>query len=158
MNTENLNRWLAIGANLAVLAGIGLLVFELDQNREIMRAQTRSQISSELTNLLSQVAADPQLASLVRRADNGEELTPDEAHQYAHRSAAFFRFFENVHYQYRQGLYDETEYQAHREAWRGFFKNSATAAKNWCGYREVVSPALRAEIDSLIDERACAEE
>ncbi|NIP17800.1 MAG: hypothetical protein GWM87_06345, partial [Xanthomonadales bacterium] len=105
---------------------------------------------------LSQVASDPQLANLVRRADNGEELTPDEAHQYAHRSAAFFRFFENVHYQYRQGLYDEIEYQAHRKGWRFFFESSATAAQNWCSYREYVSPVLRDEIDSLIDERVCA--
>ena len=78
MNTEYLNKWLALGANVAVLAGIGLLIFELQQNREIIRAQTRSQISSELTNLLSQVATDPELASLVRRADNGDDLTPDE--------------------------------------------------------------------------------
>lgn len=158
MNTANLNKWLALGANVAVLAGIGLLIFELQQNREIIRAQTRSQISSELINLLSQVATDPQLASLVRRADNGDDLTPDEEKQYGHRSATLFRFFENVHYQYRQGLYDDVEYQAHRKAWRLFFENSATAAKNWCGYREAVSPELKVEIDSLIDESVCNHE
>jgi Zn-dependent M32 family carboxypeptidase len=157
MTFEHLSKWLTLTANLAVLAGIGLLVFELQQNRAMISAQTRSQISSELINLLSQVATDPQLANLVRRADDGEDLTPDEEKQYGHRSAAMFRFFENVHYQYRQGLYDEFEYQAHREAWRGFFKSSATAAKNWCIYREVVSPNLKAEIDSLIDESVCAQ-
>ncbi len=155
MNTEYLDKWLTLGANLAVLVGIGVLIFELQQNREMARAQTRTEISSELTNLLSQVATNPQLASLVRRADNGDELTPDEEKQYGHRSAAFFRFFENVHYQYRQGLYDEFEYQAHRSAWRAFFVNSATAAKNWCDYRVLVSPNLRDEIDSLISEDTC---
>jgi hypothetical protein len=158
MNTERLNKWLTLGANLAVLAGIGLLIFELQQNRAMIRAQTRSEISSELTNLLSQVAADPQLASLVRRADEGKRLTPDEEKQYGHRSAAMFRFFENVNYQYRQGLYDESEYRAHRNAWRVFFDSSATAAKNWCTYREYVSPELRAEIDSLISDSVCIEE
>jgi hypothetical protein len=124
----------------------------------MIRAQTRSQISSELIDLLSQVASDPELASLVRRADNGDELTPDEEKQYGHRSAALFRFFENVHYQYRQGLYDEIEYQAHRKAWRVFFETSVTAANNWCDYRKVVSPRLKAEIDSLITESPCIQE
>ena len=158
MKTEKVNRWLTLGANLAVLAGIGLLIFELEQNREMARAQTRSQISSELVSLLSQVASDPQLANLVRRADNGEELSPDEEKQYAHRSAAMFRFFENVHYQYRNGLYDEFEYQAHRDAWQAFFASSATAARNWCDYRKIVSPSLKTEIDSLISEDVCAPE
>lgn len=156
MNTDLLNKWLSLGANLAVLIGIALLVFELQQNRQMVRAQTRAEISSELTNLLSQVAGDPQLASLIRRADNGEELTPDEANQYGHRSAAMFRYFENVHYQFRQGLYDESEYFAHKDAWRVFFAKSKTAAENWCNYREMVSPAFRAEIDSLMSENACS--
>ena len=34
MKVEHLNRWLTIAANLGVLAGIALLVFELGQNRE----------------------------------------------------------------------------------------------------------------------------
>ena len=155
MNTDHANKWLNLGANLAVPIGIALLVFELQQNRQMVRAQTRAEISSELTNLLSQVAGDPQLAHLIRRADNGEELTPDEAKQYGHRSAAMFRYFENVHYQFRQGLYDEPEYIAHKDAWRMFFSNSKTAAKNWCIYREIVSTAFRAEIDGLISENSC---
>jgi hypothetical protein len=155
LNTDHVNKWLNLGANLAVLIGIALLVFELKQNRQIVRAQTRAEISSELTNLLSQVAGDPQLANLIRRADNGDDLTPDEAKQYAHRSAAMFRYFENVHYQFRQGLYDESEYFAHKGAWSVFFANSKTAAMNWCDYREMVSPEFRAEIDSLMSENSC---
>jgi hypothetical protein len=155
LNTDHVNKWLNLGANIAVLTGIALLVFELQQNRQMVRAQTRTEISSELTNLLSQVAGDPQLANLIRRADSGEDLTPDEAKQYGHRSAAMFRYFENVHYQFRQGLYDESEYFAHKDAWRMFFANSKTAAINWCDYREVVSPAFRTEIDGLMNEKSC---
>jgi hypothetical protein len=158
MNPEKFNKWLTFGANLAVLIGIGLVILELQQNREMIRAQTRSEISAGITELLSDVAGDPQLASLIRRADNGEELTPDEEKQYGHRSAAMFRYFENVHYQYRQGLYDESEYLAHREAWRVFFESSKTAAKNWCVYRTIVSTAFRVEIDSLIAEDPCSTE
>jgi hypothetical protein len=156
LNTDSVNKWLTLSANFAVLIGIALLVFELQQNQQIVRAQTRAEISSELINLLSQVAGDPQLANLIRRADNGEELTPDEVQQYGHRSASMFRYFENVHYQFRQGLYDESEYLAHKDAWKVFFNKSKTAAKNWCDYREYVSPVFRTEIDSLMGENSCS--
>ncbi len=155
MDTDRLNRWLTLGANLGVLAGIILLILELDQNREMMRAQTRNEISVGIVDLLSQVATDPQLANLIRRADSGEDLTPDEFVQYNHRSAAMFRYFENVHYQYRLGLYDEAEYSKQKEAWRSFFAAAKTGAANWCDYRKTVSTDFMAEIDSLLPINSC---
>ena len=77
MNTDRLNRWLTLDANNGVLIGIILLIVELDQNRNMVRAQTRNAIAAE-------------------------GLTPDERFQYGLRTVAWFRFFENVHYQYRQ--------------------------------------------------------
>ena len=40
LNTVKLNQWLTLGANLGVLAGLLLLVVELNQNHEMMRSQT----------------------------------------------------------------------------------------------------------------------
>ena len=39
MDTDRLNRWLTLGANVAVLTGIFFLVVEISQNTEMMRAQ-----------------------------------------------------------------------------------------------------------------------
>ena len=41
MDSHWLTRWLTLGANIAVLIGIVLVIVELTQNREMMRAQTR---------------------------------------------------------------------------------------------------------------------
>ena len=46
MDSDRLNRWLTLGANLGVLVGIVLLLLELDQNRKLMRAKTRDHIAS----------------------------------------------------------------------------------------------------------------
>jgi hypothetical protein len=54
MNTDNLNKWLALGANFGVLIGLILLVYEVRQNSELMRAQ----ISMERTNTNMQILAD----------------------------------------------------------------------------------------------------
>ena len=75
MESDKVNRWLTLGANIGVLIGIILLIVELDQNREMIRAQTRNDISQQLANRLLTVAGNSQMASLHRRAEAGEELT-----------------------------------------------------------------------------------
>jgi len=54
MNTDRLNRWLALGANVGVLIGLILLVYEVRQNSDLMRAQ----ISMERTTTNMQILAD----------------------------------------------------------------------------------------------------
>ena len=39
MNSEKLNSWLTLGANIGVLIGLVLLIVEIQQNTEMMRAQ-----------------------------------------------------------------------------------------------------------------------
>jgi hypothetical protein len=70
MDKDSLNRWLSLAASLGVLAGIVLLAFELEQNREMMRAQTRNEISVQIVDLLSQVATSDELSSLLLRSES----------------------------------------------------------------------------------------
>ncbi len=46
MNTEALNRWLTLTANVGVIAGIVFLAVEIRQNTDMMRAQTRSSVTA----------------------------------------------------------------------------------------------------------------
>ena len=39
MDTDRLNRWLTLGANFGVLVGLVVLIVEIGQNTEMMRAQ-----------------------------------------------------------------------------------------------------------------------
>ena len=63
MDTEKLNRWLALAANIGMLIGLILLVYEVRQNSDLMRAQ----ISMERTNTNMQILTD---------IANGGELLP----------------------------------------------------------------------------------
>ena len=147
MDSNKINRWLTLGANLGVLVGIILILIELNQNATMMRGQTRNDVSVELIDLMSQVVTNPQLASLIHKVSNGEVLTAEESIQFQHREIAMFRYFENVHYQYRQGLYDESEFSTQREAWKRYWTPARVSF--WCEYRATVSPDFRAEMDSL---------
>jgi len=155
MNAKRINQWLTLGANLGVLIGIILLLVELHQNSTMMRTQTRYEVSQGIVDLLSLSANNDQLVSVLRRADSGEELTPDEQMQFRHRTFALFRYLENLHYQYRQGLFDEAEYSTQRLAWTAYLNSSKAAVTAWCILRPSVSPEFRSEINSKLNTYTC---
>ena len=156
MDSDRLNRWLTLGANVGVLIGIILLIVELDQNREAIQAQTRSNLSQGIVDHLSLIASNSQLASLRRRIDAGEKATVNEQYQYQELTRALVRYWENVHYQYRQGLYDDAEFTAHREAIRGYFAYSNAIVEFWCRNRHGMSREFAEEIDGLLTTYNCS--
>lgn len=156
MKGERLHRWLTLGANLGVLIGILLLIAELSQNLTAVRAQTRHDLSSDIVELFTQVAGNAQLASVRRRADSGEPLTPDETYQYDLITRAFFRYWEDVHYQFRQGLYDEVEFSRQRDAWQAYAGESAALVAWWCRNRSQFSPEFAEEFDGILTRYTCS--
>lgn len=153
--SDRIHRWLTLGANLAVLVTIILVVMELNQNRTTMRAQTRHELSAGIVDLFTQVASDEQLAGLRRRADAGEPLTADEAYRYELITRAFFRYWEDVHYQYRIGLYDEVEFARQRDAWKGYAATSPTVVAWWCANRTAFSPDFVSDFDRILTTYTC---
>ena len=55
MNADKLNSWLTLGTNMAVVIGLALLVYEIKQNSEMMRAQINQ---SRTDTALSEQQAD----------------------------------------------------------------------------------------------------
>ena len=155
VDVDRLNSWLTLCASVGVLIGLGLVFYELVQNRELMQAQTRDQIATALVELQIETATDQQLVELLQRADDGEELTKAEERQIGYRFNALIRYWENVHYQYRQGLYDEVEFESQREAWRQTFEVGKAITRYWCRMRSLYSPEFATELDRLLLEDSC---
>ena len=155
MTSEKTARWFNTLANLGVITGIILLVFELGQTRDLMRAQTRHLLATSIVEHLLVLVENPQLASVMRRGDAGEGLSPDESYQYRVRSRALFRYWENVHYQYREQLYDEVEFASQRDSWAAYLGASSRVATAWCGMRTEFSPEFRAELDGVLSTFLC---
>jgi hypothetical protein len=156
MEPDKVNRWLTLGANVGVLVGIILLVIELDQNRDMIRAQTRNDISQQLSNRLLLVASNSELNSVTRRAKLGEELSADEEQQVWLYQVANLRDWENMHYQYRHGMFDEIEFEAEKTSWQFVIKDNKSFVNTWCRTRQNYSPEFSAEIESLLREDICA--
>ena len=155
MKADEINRWLTLGANLGVLIGIFLLVVELDQNRQIMRAQIRNDISQQISDRLLE-QSQLQLVSLWRRAGSGEELSEDESQQHFISRSAGLGDWENIHYQFRQGMFDEEEFEAERNAWAFVIGSSPGLVNVWCVSQKHYSDVFAAEIETILPEGACS--
>ena len=146
---------IGVAANVAGLVGLLLIVVQLQQNRDLMRAQIRHELAVGIVDLLQVPAANAQLASVLRRAERGDSLTADEAYQHSMRSNALLRYWEDVHYQYRRGLYDEEEFSRQRDAWENAMRKSVELLRYWCDVRHMYSSLFAAELDALLPPDAC---
>ena len=155
MDSDRLNRWLTLGANLGVLVGIILLIVELDQNREMIKSQTRNELAMGIVSIQRGVSENSQLAEVIARAAAGETLTPSETIQFQNRVNAMYRYWENAHYQYRVGLYDEVEFSKQKEAWSRYMNAYEAVVQIWCRSRDMFSPDFAAEVDSLLNKYQC---
>jgi hypothetical protein len=127
-----------------------MVIMQLQQNRTLMRAQVRHELATTIVELLNSSASNSQLASVVRRAGAGEQLTEDEQFQFRLRSNALLRYWEDVHYQFRLGLYDEVEYSRQKAAWKATFASSVGLVNYWSEVRTLYSPRFESEIDGLL--------
>ena len=121
MNSENINKWLSLCANVGVVIGLLLLIYELDQNSDLIRSE------------IHQMRADAQVAILENRADAEflvpaleklrnaggfrdmsamDELNEVEAARVKWYLRSRFTDYDNMFYQYQQGYLDEEAYQA----------------------------------------------
>ena len=65
MNTERLSSWLQIAANIGILGGLVLVVFQLQQNSEILQAQMMSAESQSVIEQEMQLIGEQGAAAWV---------------------------------------------------------------------------------------------
>ena len=78
MDSDRLNRWLTLGANLGVVIGIVFLAYELRQNSALLQAEAGRQLNQNQTSLYSELMTSPELAELLAKVNRGEELSDAE--------------------------------------------------------------------------------
>ena len=111
MKIGNFQSWSTLIANVSVVAGIVFLVIELNQNSQMMAAQTRATITQEIIHLIER-EHDTNVAPVFRKINSGEEISEQEDDTASNLLVLRLRHWENVHYQYQIGLFDEDEFQA----------------------------------------------
>jgi hypothetical protein len=154
MKKIDLGQAITILANVGVIAGIAFLAAELRQNNQMMRAQTRNDIAQSVVTLLRDIS-DKELIEIAAKAGGDlTNLTQIETNRLTYGFLVQFRTWENIHYQYRMGLFDDQEFAAERGVWAATMQ-APMSVTMWCGVREVMSPTFRRELDTLLPASGC---
>ncbi len=120
MNTDSVNKWLALGANVGVVIGLILLLIELDQNSDLVKAQIH-QARSDAHVWMKEESANSEfllpamekfrLAGGSKNMHAMDALTPIDAARVKRSMEAAHQDYDNLFYQYQQGYLDEEYYQ-----------------------------------------------
>ena len=131
MKTEKLNSWLSLGANIGVVLGLILLIVEIGQNTEMMRAQiNQSRTEAAMTEQQGTFNSDHIPALLLKR-EKDEPLTEEEAIRYRTYLRGFSRNMDNQLWQYQQGLLGENIPRSIRGAVRAVVGDDKLAIEIW---------------------------
>ena len=155
MDADRLNKWLTLGANLGVLVGLILLILEIDQNRQATQAQTRNDIAQGAIGVISLAIDNPNLADIIVRSNRGEELSESEEYMLFSRAEVIFRYWENAHYQYRLGTYDEGEFTRHMVTMREIAWNTASLRQYWCENAGIFSEEYEKAANEIFGSEFC---
>ncbi len=119
MDTDRLNRWLSVGANIGVVIGIAVLILEINQNTEMMRAQmTQARAENLLDRYRDEIHSDYWAEILAKRrvAKTIDEwvsaLEPVEYERVWTFQLFQWHYLQAQYSQYQSGYLDE-------EIWRG---------------------------------------
>ena len=77
MNSDNLNKWLTLGANLGVFLGLILVAYEVNQSGTSLELAASSDGVDNFTQAMEVLVQDEDLAKLIYRAERSFEELDD---------------------------------------------------------------------------------
>lgn len=131
MNTEKVNHWLAILANAGVIVGLVLLIFEIRQNTEMLRAQINQSRTEAAQSEQQAFFNSAYIPAILAKRINNEDLTDEELMRFTAYIRGFNRNMDNQLWQYDQGLLGENIPRSIRGAVRNVIGESKLTIEIW---------------------------
>jgi len=66
VDTDRLNRWITLGANIGVLAGIIFLGLEIRQNTLVAKIESANTLEQNLRGVTLSIWSDPEFARILK--------------------------------------------------------------------------------------------
>ena len=121
MNTGKVGEWLTIATNIAVLAGIAALAYEIGQNTRQLRAQASYNLTQNRIQARSDIVNNPEIAEFWTRIESGDPVTAaDKLRIKASAAVAILQW----HWEYGQYIdgslsLSELPVEGYRSSYRG---------------------------------------
>jgi hypothetical protein len=116
MKTKQMKHWIAVTANIGVIASVIFLAFEVQHNTHTSRAQALQEFHRDMRDSL--LNPDERMADIIHRAYACEPLSVVEMNLRRLFWERLIRTYENQWYQAQQGLIDQSIYEGYQSYWR----------------------------------------
>ena len=127
MDTDRLNRWLSLVANVSVVAGIIFLGLELRQNNELLRFEAASIYFENRVWGVNKSLENPEFARMIFKARNDDELDDFETYQVR---SYYRRIFLGLNWEFSQSIAGRLEL-SRNERWQEIIKENRYAIAEW---------------------------
>jgi hypothetical protein len=104
MNAEKINMWLSLTANIGVVVGLGVVVFEISQNTSMMQSQINQSRTDTAISEQHAVYNSDYIPAMLVKVDSGEQLSDEEKYRFEAYFRSFNRNLDNQLWQYNQGF------------------------------------------------------
>ncbi len=152
MKAEKLNSWLSLGANIGVVIGLILLIVEIGQNTEMLRAQiNQSRTDTALSDQQAGYNSD-YIPTIRAKIASGEHLSDEEMIRYEGWFRAFNRNMDNQLWQYNQGLLGENIPRSIRSGVREVIGGSVPGLEQWDAEKLAFTDEYIAFVDDTIED------
>ena len=115
MRFESTNRWLTLLANVGVLVGIAVLVYEIRQNTLATELDVAASYENTFAEIELFIAGDPEFAELLTKGINGDDISQVDQLRLTAFYRRVLRTWQFIHYQYLTGALEEYLWQGQRE-------------------------------------------
>jgi hypothetical protein len=139
-------------ANVGVLAGIIFLAFELRQNTQATQlASAHNSLSSSFEFDL-RIAEDPELASLLIKADKPAALTDIDRLRLERWAYSALRHWENAHYMYSATGLDENFWTASSHEIQNILAPDSFVTNHWQAHKLSFTREFNEELEAMMRE------
>lgn len=106
LDSENLNRWLSLLANIGVVVGIFLLIAEVNHASRLAEVEAYQTRIRDIQELNIQIALSDSFADILSKlsSEGVESLSPEEALRARAWYGAIMRGMQGQYYQYQNGF------------------------------------------------------
>jgi len=152
MKKIDIGQTIQILANVGVLAGIIFLIFEIQQNTVVAEMQAADDYLASTSELNIAVSQSAELAELLVKSRNGDELTEAEGVRVRLIHANLLRSWSRLYFLHERGVFDDSLWNIQRSDMRRNLE-SPDIVSYWESRRDQFDPGLNALIEGFLPER-----
>lgn len=152
MNWEAVTAISEIVGAAGVIGSLIYLAMQVRQNTKVARAATRQAIAGDMQALSSDLIGGDDMARIFHAHINGGAIEPHEEVRLQSRAYRDFHFWDNAHYQYREGMLSSEEWRGIRENLKQLVLYVPAYREYWEREQDVFPERFRTAVSRLLTE------